>query len=100
MDQPVGDDLDESRMTLLEHLQELRKRLRNAALVLAGASLVASFFSWSFFQFLARPVGRALEQLGQVPEIVWIIQRRGRRPDSPLLLLLALWSTRRMVSAR
>jgi Sec-independent protein secretion pathway component TatC len=59
------DELDESRMTVLEHLQELRKRLRNAGIVLVAAGLVSSYYAMAFFQFLARPVERALIQLGQ-----------------------------------
>jgi sec-independent protein translocase protein TatC len=56
---------DDGRMTILEHLQELRRRLRNAALVLAAATLAAGFFAWDFFQFLTRPVARAMAQLHQ-----------------------------------
>lgn len=65
MEQP-----DEARMTILEHLQELRARLRNAALVFGAATLVSSFFAWPFFQFLAQPVKQALLALGQSPAIV------------------------------
>ncbi len=68
---------DEPRMSLLEHLQELRVRLRNSVVVLVVAGLGASFFSERFFFLLARPVQMALRALKQ-PEDV----RHCRRPPS------------------
>jgi sec-independent protein translocase protein TatC len=57
-------------MSILEHLQELRVRLRNSMLVLAAAALGASFFASDFFRLLARPVQQALKALGQPATIV------------------------------
>jgi Sec-independent protein secretion pathway component TatC len=57
-------------MSLLEHLQELRLRLRNSMLVLASAALASSFFANDFFRLLARPVQLALKALGQPATIV------------------------------
>ena len=57
-------------MSILEHLQELRLRLRNSMLVLAGAALGASFFASDFFRLLARPVQLALKALGEPATIV------------------------------
>ena len=49
-------ELDESRMPFREHLQELRIRLRYAAIALAAGFLVAFFFSQELFVILARPL--------------------------------------------
>ena len=35
----AGDELEQSRVSVLEHLEELRKRLRNAGLVLVASGL-------------------------------------------------------------
>lgn len=54
------DHLDDSRMSIVEHLQELRVRLRNAGLVFVVATVVASRFAGEFFGVLTRPVVEAL----------------------------------------
>jgi sec-independent protein translocase protein TatC len=68
----VATQLDEPRMSLLEHLQELRVRLRNSVVVLVIAGVAASFFSERFFFLLARPVQLALRALKQ-PETIVIV---------------------------
>jgi sec-independent protein translocase protein TatC len=68
----VATQLDEPRMSLLEHLQELRIRLRNSVVVLVIAGVAASFLSERFFFFLARPVQLALRALKQ-PETIVIV---------------------------
>src|SRR5688572_21713174 len=72
-----GEDLEQGRMTVLEHLQELRRRLRNAGIVLVAAGLTASYFAWDFFEFLTRPVVRALVALGQDPVLVKLTPTEG-----------------------
>jgi sec-independent protein translocase protein TatC len=82
--------LDEPRMSLLEHLQELRRRLRNSVIVLIGAALAASFFAERFFFFLARPVYQALRDLGQQEQIIKISPAEGFWVQFKLSLLLGL----------
>jgi sec-independent protein translocase protein TatC len=82
--------LDEPRMSLLEHLQELRLRLRNSVLVLIGAALAASFFAERFFFFLARPVYQALRALGQKEQIIKISPAEGFWVQFKLSLVLGL----------
>ena len=65
-----AEQLEDRRMTLLEHLQELRLRLRNAGIVWLAATATAAVFANDFFHFLARPVGAALQALGQPATIV------------------------------
>lgn len=82
--------LDEHRMTFLEHLQELRRRLRNAGIVLVVAGLTASFFAWDFFWFLARPVLRALTYLGQEPIFIKTEPAEGFWVQFKLALILGI----------
>jgi sec-independent protein translocase protein TatC len=88
--QPGDDEIEENRMSFLEHLQELRRRLRNAALVLVGAGLGASFFAWDFFQVLCRPVARALRQLGQPAMLVKTAPAEGFWVEFKLSLVLGV----------
>jgi sec-independent protein translocase protein TatC len=82
--------LDEPRMSLLEHLQELRVRLRNAVLVLMLAGIGASFFANDFFVFLARPVMQALQELGQPPTMIRISPTEGFWVQFKLSIVLGL----------
>lgn len=56
--------LDDARMTLLEHLQELRVRLRNAGIAFILATIVSFLFVEKFFQILVRPVVRGIKAAG------------------------------------
>jgi len=47
--------VDEARMTFLEHLSELRTRLRNAALIFIAATIGSFFFFKTYFDWLTRP---------------------------------------------
>src|SRR4051812_18087128 len=47
---------DERRMPFLEHLAELRTCLRNSAIAILGATLVAYAFRPYLFALLARPL--------------------------------------------
>lgn len=53
--------VDETRMSFLEHLSELRLRLRNAAIVFLIAVVVSFIFVKKYFVFLTRPARRAWE---------------------------------------
>jgi sec-independent protein translocase protein TatC len=53
--------VDESRMSFLEHLSELRTRLRNGAIVFLVAVIVSFIFVKKYFEFLTRPATRAWE---------------------------------------
>ena len=50
---------DEKRMSFLEHLSELRSRLRNAALAFLVATIASFIFVENYFDWLTRPVRRA-----------------------------------------
>ena len=63
---PEDDALDAKRMTLLEHLGELRVRLRNAAVVFVVALLVSFFFVQRFFVILTKPACRGLADAGKI----------------------------------
>jgi sec-independent protein translocase protein TatC len=89
-DAEPGDELDQSRMSVLEHLQELRKRLRNAAIVLVVSGIAASFWAERFFQFLTRPVERALSQLEKPPIVVQTTPTEGFWVRLKLSLILGL----------
>src|SRR5919199_2309928 len=48
---------DEARMTLIEHLQELRSRLFKVAIAFVGAAIVAWFFRVQIYDWLLKPSG-------------------------------------------
>jgi sec-independent protein translocase protein TatC len=64
-EQPKQEELDDKRMSLLEHLQELRVRLRNAAIAFVIAMAVAFGFVEKFFAVLARPIAQGIRDAGQ-----------------------------------
>lgn len=53
--------IDDTRMSFLEHLSELRLRLRNAAIVFLVAVVVSFIFVKKYFAFLTRPATQAWE---------------------------------------
>jgi sec-independent protein translocase protein TatC len=55
---------DEKRMSFLEHLVELRGRLRNAALFFLVAMIGSFIFVQHYFDWLTRPVRRGLRAAG------------------------------------
>ena len=55
---------DEKRMSFLEHLVELRGRLRNAALAFLVAMIASFIFVQHYFDWLTRPVRRGLRDAG------------------------------------
>jgi sec-independent protein translocase protein TatC len=61
---PEEAEIDGKRMTLLEHLSELRVRLRNAAIIFTVSMLGSFFFVARFFEILTRPVRRGMIKAG------------------------------------
>jgi sec-independent protein translocase protein TatC len=61
---PVGDRADEKRMSFLEHLVELRTRLRNAVLAFLAGLIVSFIFVQRYFDWLTRPVRLGLRDAG------------------------------------
>ena len=55
---------DEKRMSFLEHLGELRSRLRNAALAFLVTTIGSFVFVEHYFDWLTRPVRRGLRAAG------------------------------------
>jgi sec-independent protein translocase protein TatC len=56
--------LNEHRMSLLEHLSELRVRLRNAGIAFLLAMVGSFYFVDRFFEVLTRPVRKGMEKAG------------------------------------
>lgn len=52
--------MKDKRMTLVQHLEELRRRLIWVALALGVATVAAWFYAPLFFEYLIRPVGRVV----------------------------------------
>lgn len=57
---PDEDDSSEAKMSFLEHLDELRKRIINAAIGIGVGMLVAFFFIEPVFNFLLAPTRKVL----------------------------------------
>lgn len=57
---------EDARMPLLEHLRELRTRLRNALIALIGGFLVAFAFKQELFVLLSRPLLQAWDKRVEV----------------------------------
>jgi len=55
---------DGKRMSLLEHLAELRVRLRNAAVAFAVAMIGSFYFVEKYFDYLTRPVRQGMKHAG------------------------------------
>ena len=55
------DPRDEARMTLIEHLDELRSRIIKVGIAFLAVSIVAWFFRKRIFDWLLAPAGDALE---------------------------------------
>ena len=66
---PEEAELNAHRMTLLEHLSELRVRLRNAAIAFILAMLGSFYFVAKFFELLTRPVRRGMIKAGFAAEM-------------------------------
>jgi sec-independent protein translocase protein TatC len=55
---------EEKRMSFIDHLSELRVRLRNAALAFVVAMIASFIFVQHYFDWLTRPVRRGLRDAG------------------------------------
>ncbi len=64
-----GESLDDKRMSLLEHLQELRLRLRNAAIAFMAAMIVSFVFVKKFFQTLVAPTVEGIREATGLPVV-------------------------------
>jgi sec-independent protein translocase protein TatC len=60
--------LDDKRMSLIEHLVELRSRLRNALLAFVVALGASFWFVATYFDWLTLPVRRGLKAAGHEPK--------------------------------
>lgn len=68
--EPVNPDgLEDQRMTLMEHLSDLRYRLRNAAIAFVVAMALAFYFVTQFFELLTRPVMEGMKDAGVDPKL-------------------------------
>jgi sec-independent protein translocase protein TatC len=63
-DQDKKDGLNSKRMSLLEHLSELRTRLRNAAIAFALAMIGSFYLVERYFDYLTRPVRQGMKDAG------------------------------------
>jgi sec-independent protein translocase protein TatC len=69
---PDREAVDGSRMTFLEHLNELRKRLRNSALIFAIVTIGSFFYAKKYFELLTRPARVAYTAaLGREPTFIY-----------------------------
>jgi sec-independent protein translocase protein TatC len=63
--------VEDARMTFLEHLYDLRKRLRNAALIFIVVTIGSFFFAEKYFDLLTRPARVAYTSaLGREPVFI------------------------------
>ena len=68
---PAAAEVDGTRMSFLEHLSELRSRLRNGAIVFLVAVFVSFYFVKKYFEILIRPARLAWEiALGGRPVVI------------------------------
>jgi sec-independent protein translocase protein TatC len=68
--EPGEADLDKSRMSFMEHLRELRTRVRNSAIALVFGFIVAYTFKAEILYFLVKPLMDAMVARGADPELV------------------------------
>jgi sec-independent protein translocase protein TatC len=69
---PDQESVDSARMTFLEHLYDLRKRLRNAALIFVVVMIGSFFFAQKYFDLLTRPARVAwTAALGREPVFIY-----------------------------
>jgi len=86
------DDLEEGRMPFLEHLVELRSRLRNAAIAFFIAFIACWFYSEQIYDWLREPLNLAwrdhADVLGKTPNVAFL------SPTEPVwvYLSIAMWA--------
>ncbi|MCG5055131.1 MAG: twin-arginine translocase subunit TatC [Myxococcales bacterium] len=59
---PAETETDDKRMSLFEHLSELRMRMRNAAIAFVGALVLGFVFNQRLYEVLTRPVRAAMRR--------------------------------------
>src|SRR5688572_15250128 len=59
-DDDLEDDSEGGKMSFLEHLDELRRRIIYAVLSLAGGFIICCFFIQQLFDFIMRPLQEML----------------------------------------
>ena len=85
-------DLEQGRMPFVEHLRELRDRLRNATVAFMGGFVVCWVFSKDIYAWLRVPIDNAWHHhsdiLGDTPQMVF------QSPVTPfwLYISVALWA--------
>jgi len=90
--EPDESELEEGRMPFLEHLRELRDRLRNATIAFAIAFVVCWIFSEQIYEWLRAPINHAWLQhkdtLGDQPKMFF------QSPVTPfwLYMSVAMWA--------
>jgi sec-independent protein translocase protein TatC len=96
---PEEAEIDSHRMSLLEHLSELRVRLRNAAIFFIVAMLASFYFVVRFFEILTRPVRRGMIKAGFEPilnvksitEVFWVYMKLAIIAGVIIASPLVLW---------
>src|SRR4051794_19239496 len=88
-------ELEDKRMSLLEHLQELRLRLRNAMIAFLLAMIAAFYFCNKFFQVLVRPMctgikAALLEKYGPTASVKCEMQATGPTEGFWVMMKLAI----------
>lgn len=66
----LSGEADETPQTLLEHLDELRKRLFRALMALFAGVMVSAFFTSDLLEYLITPYGKELQVLGPTESVV------------------------------
>ena len=70
--EPDHKSVEDARMTFVEHLYDLRKRLRNAALIFIVVTIGSFFFAQNYFELLTRPARMAwIAALKREPKFVF-----------------------------
>src|SRR5262245_44884392 len=80
-------DLDEKRMPFLEHIGELRQRLRNSVIGIVLALIVSYIFRWRIFYWMSQPLLTAFAKakaMGVAGKLVFI---------SPIEMFMVLLKT-------
>jgi len=86
-------ELEGSRMSFMEHLRELRVRVRNSAIALILCFFVAYTFKGEILYFLVRPLIDAMVERGADPELVaQALYYRDLLEPFWTFISLALWS--------
>jgi len=66
----IAGDEDQTQLTLLDHLNELRSRLIRSMIALTVGVLLAAVFTGELLSYLIRPYGTELQVLGPTESVV------------------------------